>query len=160
MITIEEIFPYANLEAYPDKAFACIKYIALMAEKRFDTFLEPFNISPQQYRILFGLSKGHPEGVPIYTLGKFLADPKSDTSRMVTRMQRAGWVIRQKDANDKRATNAVITPKGLELLAEIDRNIYKIGFETTEMTEENARQLYNMLMIWVDAFYTGLPLRT
>ena len=94
LITIEDLFKHVKFPTYQSKSFASILYLGTMGEKHLEKALAPFQISSQQFRILRGLRLAQPNGVPIYNLGQFLSAPSSDTSRMVTRMQKMGWAER------------------------------------------------------------------
>jgi len=152
MITVDDIYKNITFNTYHDKAFASILYLGAIGEKYVEETLGPYKISAPQFRILRGLRKVYPEEVSVYNIGQFLIDPKSDTSRLVTRMTKSGLVKREKDKSDKRITNVQITTKGLALLDEIDRHQPKLGIEIGDYTPEQSRQLYELLQIMVDAF--------
>jgi DNA-binding MarR family transcriptional regulator len=151
MKRIEEIYKHIDFGTYQNKAFASILYVGQMGERHIETKLAPFGLTAQQFRILRALRRAHPEGIAIYNLIEFLPDRKSDTSRMAARLEKLGWVQRKKDTKDKRIVNATITPKGMELLAEIDQKAGEFNYEVN-VTEEQAEQLYELLQIFVDAF--------
>lgn len=152
MITIEDIYKHIKYPTYLDKAFASILYLGTIGEKYVEEILLPYKISPPQFRLLRGLWKVYPDGISIYNMGQFLIDPKSDTSRLVTRLLKAGLVKRQKDKQDKRMKNVYLSKKGLRLLENIKSHTPVLGIEIGNYTPEQAKQLYELLQIMVDSF--------
>ena len=151
MKRIEDIYKHIPFGSYENRAFASILYLGQMGEKFIENKLSPFGITAQQFRILRALRRS-PNGIAIYNLIEFLPDRKSDTSRMAARMEKMGLIVRKKDATDKRVVNAIITEKGLQLLTEIDEKEVQFNFEIKDLTEEKAKQLYEILQLFVDAF--------
>lgn len=154
MTKIEEIYKHIHFPTYQDKALASMLYLATVFEKHFENKLIPFGITIQQFRILRILRGFGPKGIAIYKLPHFLPDRKSDVSRILVRMENAGWVKRKQDKKDKRMTYASINANGIRLLDKIDTSEGLMSLEIKSMTELQAEQLYNLLQILVDEFHT------
>jgi DNA-binding MarR family transcriptional regulator len=77
-------------------------------------------ITPQQYNILRILRGAK---IPISTLQirQRMLDKMSDTSRIVDRLLKKELVRKMVCLSDKRLVDVTITPKGIELLEDLDR---------------------------------------
>ena len=100
MTTIEDIYKHIHFPTAQDKALASMLHLATVFEKYFESQLLPFGITVPQFRILRVLRGHQPEGIAIYTLPRYLPDRKSDVSRMLVRMEKAGWVKRQQEIRE------------------------------------------------------------
>lgn len=86
-------------------------------------FLKAFDITSQQFNILRILRGQHPSPVTINLLKERMLDKMCDASRMVERLKVKNLVERQVCETDRRAVDIIITKKGLDLLAKIDKDM-------------------------------------
>src|SRR5207253_1974863 len=152
MPRIEEIYKHIEFPTPQDKALASMLYLATAFEKHFENQLIDFSITIQQFRIL-RILRGLPNGIAIYKLPHFLPDRKSDVSRILVRMEKAGWVARIQNTSDRRMTVASITPSGSKLMSEIDSKNGMMALEIKSMTEEQAHQLNELFQLLVNEFH-------
>jgi len=108
---------------------------------------DPFNITVQQYNIL-RILKGQCKPATINLLKDRMLDKMSDTSRIVERLLQKELVERKICPQDRRAVDISISPKGLELLNQIDeayeaRKVFQGSLLTEEM--ENLNQYLDRL---------------
>lgn len=82
--------------------------------------IEPHGITPQQYNVLRILRGAGPEGLPTLTIGERMIEQTPGVTRLVDRLQRKGLVARAPCSKDRRRVFCKITPKGLDLLKELD----------------------------------------
>ena len=157
MATIEEIYKHIHFPTAQDKALASMLHLDTIFERQFEAQLVPFGITVPQFRILRILRSHLPEGIAIYTLPRYLPERKSDVSRMLVRMEKAGWVKRQQNAKDKRITYASITGEGIELLKKIDAQGKNIHIQIKNLTTEQATRLNELLQVLVDEFHNPDP---
>ena len=73
-----------------------------------------------------------------------MINKKSDVSRLVERLRDAGLLTRDTSGDDRRAVDIVITEKGLELLRQIDPQMYQIN-EIENLSEKDAQQLIKLI---------------
>jgi DNA-binding MarR family transcriptional regulator len=85
--------------------------------------MEPQNITVQQYNVLRILRGAGPEGLPTLTIADRMIERAPGITRMIDRLERQGWVERQRRGDDRRCIQCRITRAGLELLARMDRMI-------------------------------------
>ena len=82
--------------------------------------IEPHGVTPQQYNVLRILRGAGADGLPTLTIGERMIEQTPGVTRLVDRLERKGLVARTPCPKDRRRVFCRITPKGLELLKELD----------------------------------------
>lgn len=83
----------------------------------------------------------HP-GIRISSLSKKMNQAIFSTSRMVSRLEKAGYVYKKLDENDKRAVTLYITDEGSTQIKLIEKYNYEIvSAQFTKMPEQTLRSL-------------------
>ncbi|MFL5500903.1 MAG: MarR family winged helix-turn-helix transcriptional regulator [Gemmatimonadaceae bacterium] len=82
--------------------------------------IEPHGITAQQYNVLRILRGAGAEGLPTLTIGERMIEQTPGVTRLVDRLERKGLVGRSPCPKDRRRVFCSITPKGLDLLKELD----------------------------------------
>ena len=85
-----------------------------------DQFFRPFDITPSQYNVLRILRGAGADGLCRNGLSDRMVTATPDTSRLLDRMERAGWVTRERAEDDRRKVSTHITQSGMELLARLE----------------------------------------
>jgi DNA-binding MarR family transcriptional regulator len=107
--------------------------------------LKPFGISAQQFNLLRILRGQHPKPASVNLLIDRMLDKSSNASRLVEKLRLKKLAERTVCPEDRRAVNVIITQKGLDLLAELDK--YEGAFlkDLKTLTEKEAEQLNHLL---------------
>ena len=84
-----------------------------------DELFGRWGLTAQQYNVLRLLRADHPEPVPTLELAARLVSRAPDITRMVDKLEAAGWVARTRGTADRRAVFVAVTPGGLALLDEM-----------------------------------------
>ena len=84
-----------------------------------NTFLHAFGLSRTQYTALHLLDAQH--GQRLVDLATALLCERSTITRMVDRLEQAGLVRRQADAEDRRSQRVVLTREGVSLCDKVTR---------------------------------------
>jgi len=118
-------------------------YLVSMAQNRLQSLLrsalgaEGIKVTPAQSGILFLLKQK--DGLTMTELGKALAIDNATITGLVDRLERDGFVRRNKSASDRRALNISITPQGIEevnrakiVIKRVNESI-KTGFSAGEI---------------------------
>lgn len=82
--------------------------------------IEPHGITPQQYNVLRILRGAGSDGLPTLTIGERMIEQTPGVTRLVDRLERKALVARAPCPKDRRRVFCKITPKGLDLLKELD----------------------------------------
>ncbi len=109
-------------------------------------FLKGWGISPTQYNVLRILRGAGPEGLCCGEISDRMITHDPDITRLLDRIEKLGWIERERSAKDRRVVQARITKKGLELLKEMDQPIEEFNQEISKpLSEKKLRQLTELL---------------
>lgn len=108
-------------------------------------FLKKFSITPQQFNILRILRGQQPNPATINLLKDRMLDKMCDASRMVERLKTKNFVERQVCEKDRRAVDIMITKKGLDLLAKIDKEMPDYEKIMQNLSPNEVKQLNQLL---------------
>jgi DNA-binding MarR family transcriptional regulator len=110
--------------------------------------LKPFGISLPQYNVLRILRGQSPNPITINDIIDRMVDKASNASRIVDKLVLKNYAERSISKKDKRAVDVVITKKGKDLLAEVDKliPIWEVRFKTlTLLQAEKLNELLDKL---------------
>jgi MarR family transcriptional regulator, 2-MHQ and catechol-resistance regulon repressor len=108
-------------------------------------FLEPFDITPQQFNILRILRGSYPKPLSTLQLRDRLLDKMSDTSRIVDRLVVKGLVKKAINAKDRRLVDITISDKGRKLLQKLDLQQQELDGVLGNITHSEAETLSKLL---------------
>src|SRR3954447_10460904 len=86
-----------------------------------------FGITHGQYNVLRILRGAHPDGHPRCEIAKRMIEKAPDVTRLVDRLEAMSLVERVRSDGDRRLSIARITPKGLQLLKDMDPEMKAVG---------------------------------
>ena len=152
MADIQKIFNSAEFVSEGHKSFAYSIYLGALSDKHLAKKLEGFNLAVNKYRILRGLAKVHPEGTGVYKLKEFLVVGDADISRLVNRLVARELVTREPGKENRSSMQVTITEKGLQLIREVQANLPEFIEPMMCFTEDEARQLNQLLAKAIDSF--------
>lgn len=102
-------------------------------------------ITLQQFNVLRILRGQYPKAASNNLLKERMINSTPDISRLVDRIVAKGLVMRTKNIRDKRSVDLQITEKGLQLLDEIEEDMMLTDLVNSNITEQEALQLSNLL---------------
>ncbi len=105
---------------------------------------KPFGITPKQYNIL-RILRGAGKPLTTSELRERLLDKMSDTTRLIDRMIKKEWVLKDINKGDRRLVDIVITTNGLGLLAQIDSKADQMESIMNRLSKEEATVLSQLL---------------
>ena len=92
-------------------------------KRRFVALVEAHGISGQQFNVLRILRGAEPDGLCRNELRDRMLSRMPDMTRLLDRMEESGLVTRERGDRDRRLVRTNITPRGLEILAELDDKV-------------------------------------
>jgi DNA-binding MarR family transcriptional regulator len=113
--------------------------------KAFVDFLEPFDLTPQQFNLLRILRGADEDSLCLKDVKERLVDRNSDVPRLVKRMELKGLIKRKSDACDKRQSNLRLDVRGSELLAYIDKKDTEFPYSLVSGVSVEDLELWNQL---------------
>ena len=85
-----------------------------------DQFFRPFGITSSQYNVLRILRGAGADGLCRNEISERMVTATPDMSRLLDRMEKAGWVTRERAEDDRRQVSTYITKSGMDLLAKLE----------------------------------------
>jgi DNA-binding MarR family transcriptional regulator len=101
-----------------------VRTSALM-QKLSDRFFSRFGLTDVQFNILMILKEHLKEGLSQQELSEHLIVTKSNVVGLIDRLERSGYVTREAHPSDRRFNQIVLTPKGEQLEAKIEKLYFK-----------------------------------
>ena len=109
-----------------EEAFVGLQRTAALLEHALETALKPSGVTATQYNVLRILRGAGQPGLCRHEVGDRMVRRVPDVTRLLDRMEDGGLIARRRGKDDRRYVATYITPKGLDLLAVIDREICEI----------------------------------
>ncbi|MEL6562618.1 MAG: MarR family transcriptional regulator, partial [Bacteroidota bacterium] len=98
-----------------------------------------------QFNVLRILRGQHPKPVTVNLIIERMLDRMSNASRIVDKLEKKGLVIRKQCAADRRAVDVIISDDGLDLLKQLDQDLYSWQESVKSLTDEECEQLNCLL---------------
>jgi DNA-binding MarR family transcriptional regulator len=136
-VTIKQNRPFVSLQ---QEAFLSILRTASELSHAADKFLRKFEITQQQYNVLRILRGAGPEGLCRNEISARMVAATPDMSRLLDRMEKSGWITRERAEDDRRQVSTFITDSGQKLLkmieAPVGDEIHRLfeGVKPTDLT--------------------------
>jgi DNA-binding MarR family transcriptional regulator len=127
------------------KAIVNILYTAKYIEGKIEAFIKPYQLSQQQYNILRIVRGAAGKPVSLKYIKERMLDKMSDASRIVDKLYQKALLKRVECPKDRRSVDITITEKGLQLLAQMDKNSEEMD-NLLGILEESQLQTLNHLL--------------
>jgi DNA-binding MarR family transcriptional regulator len=149
----EEIKQSRPFHSRSQEAYLALLRTADDMRRHVGRVLEPAGITLQQYNVLRILRGAGPEGLPTLAIGERMLERTPGVTRLIDRMERKGWVRRERCTQDRRRVWCRITEDGLHLLAPLDPKLNAVDDSLHAILEED--QLAT-LITYLDAIRADL----
>jgi len=128
-------------QAKPFRSRGQEAYVALLRtaddSKRFlSHLLDAEDVTLQQYNVLRILRGAGDAGLPTLSVGERMIERTPGVTRLLDRMERKGWVMRNRCEEDRRRVWCMITAEGLALLTHLDAPIDSVDDVLEEALSE------------------------
>ena len=97
-------------------------------------------IGDASFQQIIALSIIPPTGIEMTPLAKKIGIDNSTLTRLIIRLEKNGWVIRQVSPIDKRVTNVMLTTTGNRLQNDLEKQYEKIGDKVEQLIDPLERQ--------------------
>ena len=140
---IQQARPFAGLE---EEAFLGVQRTAGVLLQALARTLKAHELTPAQFNVLRILRGAGPEGLTCGEIGERLVSPGPDVTRLLDRLEKAGYVARTRDPDDRRVVRAYLVDAGRTLLDELDVPVGQALRELLgHLGEERLRELIGLL---------------
>jgi len=116
--TLKQNRPFVSLE---QEVYLSILRTASELSHAVDQFFRAFDITPSQYNVLRILQGAGTDGLCRNEISERMVTATPDMTRLLDRMEKAGWVTRERAVEDRRQVSTHITKSGTELLARLEK---------------------------------------
>jgi DNA-binding MarR family transcriptional regulator len=116
-VTLKQNRPFVSLQ---QEAFLSILRTASELSHSADKFLRQFDITQQQYNVLRILRGAGADGLCRNEISARMVAATPDMSRLLDRMEKSGWITRERADEDRRQVSTFITDAGQKLLKTIE----------------------------------------
>lgn len=116
----QEIQQTRPFRSRAQEAVIALMRTASVVSRRYARLVEPHGLSLAQYNVLRILRGAGAEGLPTLAIRDRMIDEGSTVTRLLDKLEQAGFVTRDRSRPDRRQVLCRITPRGDALLAELD----------------------------------------
>ena len=116
--TLKQNRPFVSLE---QEVYLSMLRTASELSYSGDQFFRPFGITPSQYNVLRILRGAGTDGLCRNEISERMVTATPDMTRLLDRMESAGWVTRERAEEDRRQVSTHITKSGMELLTRLEQ---------------------------------------
>lgn len=141
------------MRSLAEEAGVALSRTADRLNDRVAALLKPFGVSPTQYNVLRILRGAGTQGRMCSEIGERMITRDPDITRLLDRMQKAGWIERERNTKDRRVVITKITKKGLDLLKQIDKPLE--DFSEAQMRRLGQRKLRMLLELLAEIRRAG-----
>ena len=124
--------------------YACSRKIV----GKYTPYLSPLGLTYTQYVVLMVLWEN--ESMHVGQLGNVLHLDAGTLTPLLKRLEKAGYVSRERSKEDERVTVITLTDEGKELREKCKDIPYKIAAEGTSLDEKDAKELYRLLYLFLE----------
>ena len=134
---LEEIKQSRPFHSTSQEAYLSLLRTADDAKRFVGQALEAKGVTLQQYNVLRILRGAGDDGLPTLTVAERMVERTPGVTRLIDRMERKGWVSRQRCTEDRRRVWCMITESGLALLAGLDAPVNDLDDELARALDES-----------------------
>ena len=145
MHTIEDLISQKKFRDEYQKGLITLLYLVNQINDFQTNIFKPFNITRQQYNVLRILRGQYPNPINVAVIKDRMVDKNSDVSRIIARLDKAGYITTVSSKRDKRALDILINNNGFKLLNSLEADVNKIDKLLTALDDKEIVILNNQL---------------
>ena len=132
----QEIQQTRPFRSRAQEAVIALMRTASVVSRRYARLVEPHGISLAQYNVLRILRGAGPEGLPTLAIRDRMIDEGSTVTRLLDKLEQAGFVTRDRSRPDRRQVLCRITTQGESLLAQLDPTMDSADTDTMAVLDD------------------------
>jgi DNA-binding MarR family transcriptional regulator len=129
-----------------DEAVVSILRTAAVVQRHIAQVVEANGITIQQYNVLRILRGAGDGGLPTLAIRDRMIEEAAGITRLLDKLEGAGFVVRERSTPDRRQVVCQITPAGLALLADLDRPVDEVNRTLVRMLDEDQKKMLIYLL--------------
>ena len=129
-----------------DQLFVSLLRAADSLSQEAERFLKSAGLTGAQYNVLRILRGGEPDGILCRGIAERMISRDPDMTRLLDRIEKHGWITRQRQKDDRRVIKTRITAEGLKLLKKLDQPVHDLHEKQfRHMSAPRLKQLAELL---------------
>ncbi|MFA8341371.1 MAG: MarR family winged helix-turn-helix transcriptional regulator [Rhodothermaceae bacterium] len=144
-MTLEEEIKQKKFLSPQIKAYLNIQFTGNWLSALSNKFFAKFELTNQQYNVLRILRGHSPIPLTLASIQGRMLDKSSNVTRLIDKLVKRGFVTSERNNENKRKVDILITPKGLEFMAEIDKELPEQENILAQLTDKEADLLNELL---------------
>lgn len=125
-VALKQSKPFSSLE---EEFVLSIQQTADVLVSRFEALLKDYGVSGTQFNVLRILRGAGETGLRCGEIGERMVTRDPDITRLLDRLEKAGYIERERDSLDRRVVVTRIKRPGLQLLTKLDEPVRKLNVE-------------------------------
>ena len=134
----------STFKSNQQKAIVNIRYTSNWMSNQQNAYMSKFDLSLAQFNIL-RILRGANERLMVNTVKDRMIEKSPNTTRLMDKLIEKGYMERERCEIDRRVVYVKITQVGMDLLAQIDKDIEVAHLYTSKLTDDEAETLSNLL---------------
>jgi len=129
-----------------DLLFVSLLRAADSLSQEVERLLKSAALTGAQYNVLRILRGAEPEGILCRGIAERMISRDPDMTRLLDRMEKHGWITRERQKDDRRVIKTRITGEGLKQLKKLDQPIHELHkSQFGHMSASQLKQLGELL---------------
>src|SRR5215470_17828820 len=108
------------------RAFVALITAADRLSLEAEQLMKTCGLTGTQFNVLRILRGAEPEGLACRAIGDRMISHDPDITRLLDRMEKHGWITRERQSDDRRVVKTRITKKGLDLIKTLDQPVHEL----------------------------------
>ena len=125
-VALKQSKPFSSLE---EELVLGIQHTADLLVRRFEELLKEYGVSGTQFNVLRILRGAGEHGLRCGEIAERMVTRDPDITRLLDRLEKSGYIERERDLQDRRVVITKIKKPGLQLLAKLDGPVRKLNVE-------------------------------
>jgi len=135
--------PLAPVE---DALFVTILKAADRLAQQAELLIKSSGLTATQYNVLRILRGAEPQGLPCRVIADRMISRDPDMTRLLDRLEKQGYITRERQTDDRRVIKTRITAEGLKQLKKLDQPVHELHqSQFHHMTAARLKQLAELL---------------
>jgi len=109
-----------------DQLFVTILKVADRLTQQADQLIKPSGLTGTQYNVLRILRGAEPDGLPCRVIADRMISRDPDMTRLLDRLEKQGYITRERQKDDRRVVKTRISAEGLKQLKKLDQPVHDL----------------------------------
>jgi DNA-binding MarR family transcriptional regulator len=149
----EELKQTRPFQSPAHEAVISILRTAAVVQRHISQVVEAGGVTIQQYNVLRILRGAGAAGLPTLAIRDRMIEEAAGITRLLDKLETAGYVVRERSTPDRRQVLCQITPPGLALLASLDDPVDEVNVLALGALEETEQRELIVLLGVIRAGY-------